>query len=250
MSRRKITFIVVWIIVLQLFNNSSIAQIDSTYTDSTSIQKDSVHVDTIKMKKKYEGERFLRIGTDVKALTFPVLFPGKSFAEFTLDYKYKDKTYAGAEIGWGKGNFDYPHLKYSTNTFYLRAGLDNSLLALRHSQDYDIVYAGFRYAMGFGNRSFATYSFDSPFGGEFVGEYDPERYFVHWGEVLFGMKVEIYPRCFLGWTGRAKFLFNKNTFETISPFYIAGYGNADRATSFDMSLYASFLIFNFKNIKK
>jgi len=235
-----------YIIILSVICQPNFAQDTTTVTMDapTSLPQDSTQVDTQSIKKKkYDGARFMRIGVDAKSIVFPLLFPGKSMVEVSLDYKYREKSFLVTEAGWGRGAYDYPHMAYNTNAYYFRAGIENSLLTPRHPFDFDVAFVGFRYAIGVGNRGDATYTFDSPFGGTFTNTVDAESFFVHWGEAVAGMKLEVMPRLFLGWTGRAKFLFNNSRFKNIKPHYIAGYGNADNSTSFDIGLNVQYIIF-------
>lgn len=251
----KIDFFKILTILTSLLwvHSVSSAQINGQSSDTLVQQTDSTLVnDSLKSlnKKKYQGIQFLRIGADIKSIVMPVIFSGKSFVEIAADYKYKDKLYWAGELGWGNGTYDYPHLNYSTKTTYLRLGLDNSILNPKYERDFDIAFVGFRYGMGLGKRSVATYAFDSPFGGEFSNEVDAESFFVHWGEIVAGMKLEIIKNVFVGWTGRAKFLFNNSAFETIKPHFVAGYGNADKSTSFDIGLYVQYKLFQIQPTPK
>ncbi len=219
--------------------------------DSTLIQtdsfpsKDSTSVQT-KKKKRYEGIHQWRIGTDLARLGMNLFDNQKMGLEIQTDFKRTDKQYWTAELGWGRENIDYTKIKYHTNTAYLKLGLDQSLLSSMGRKDFDIVFMGFRYALGFGNRSEASFSFDSPFGGSYSGVAPGQSFFVHWGEVTLGMKLEIWKRIFLGWTVRGKFLFNPGVFKDIKPNYIAGYGSGDKATNFDANLYLSYALIRYQ----
>lgn len=203
--------------------------------DSTSVKK-----------KKYGGYYQWRVGTDLARIGFNFINPGKMGYDFQVDFKDRDKIYWTAEAGYGRGKIDYEQLKYTTHTTYLKVGLDNAMLKPGGEKDFDIVFLGVRYAAAYGNRSDATYSFDSPFGGVYEGVQEGQNFFVHWGEITLGMKLEVWKRVFMGWTARGKFLFNPGVFKEISPNYIAGYGSADNATSFDINLYLSYALIRYQ----
>lgn len=204
-------------------------------TDSTAVGKKN------KEKKPYQPQ--LRFMFDVGnfALNFAGL--GRSDYEFSIDYQYRNNWYLVAEGGYAKGKIDFDNLKYNTNSTYFRIGADKSLLQPISNKDFDIVFFGFRYGASMGNRTEAYYVVPSQFGPNRDGTMEAQSFFVHWGEMTGGIRVEMWRGIYAGWNFRARFLLNSKTFENkLTPNYIAGYGNGDKSTSFGFNVYLGYAI--------
>lgn len=182
----------------------------------------------------------LRIGFDIGRILFNNLFPSRQGYEIQVDYNWKKNLYWAAEAGWGKGKIDYPFLQYQTKGSFIRLGIEQSLFGNISPKDFDNAFIGVRYGMGFGSMGDAQFTVPSPFGGQSEGSAPGQNYFVHWGEIVAGVKVGIWKNLYAGWSIRGKFLFNPKTFKTIAPNYIPGFGKGDKNTVFDFNFYLSY----------
>ncbi|HET8574403.1 MAG TPA: DUF6048 family protein [Edaphocola sp.] len=180
------------------------------------------------------------IGFDFGRILFNNLFPSRKGYEMQVDYNWSDNLYFAAETGWGRGKIDYAFLKYTTKGTFIRLGVNKTLLGRLGPNDFDNAFIGVRYGMGFGHMSDAAFSVSSPFGGSSDGEVPGQNYFVHWGELVGGLKVGFWHNLYAGWTVRGKFLFNPGTFGNLSPNYIPGFGKGDKNTIFDFNFYLSY----------
>jgi hypothetical protein len=74
----------------------------------------------------------------------------------------------------------------------------------------------------------------------------------HWGELVFGMKGELFPNFFFGWSFRAKFPFAVTKDDNIKPYIVPGIGKITGGTPFDFSvgLYYRLPIFRTKTLPK
>lgn len=206
------------------------------------VAKDSIAASTVPVPKPPSGYRQLRLGADIGRFVFNAMYPSRPSWEVQADYTLGDKSYLALEAGWGHSKIDYPNLSYSNNSAFIRMGIDRSLLEKLGEKDFDIAFIGFRYGNAVGNRNEATYRITSTFGKVASGTVPAQSYWVHWGEVNAGIRVEVIPHLFLGWNLRLKFLLNPGTFEELAPNYIAGYGSGDKATAFDFNFYTSYAI--------
>lgn len=182
----------------------------------------------------------LSVGFDVSRFLFNNLFPSRQGYEIQADYNWKKNLYWAAEAGWGKGNVDYSFLKYQTKGSFLRLGIEQSLLGILGPKDFDNAFIGVRYGIGLGNMSNVHFTVPSPFGGTSEGNAPGQSYWVHWGEIVAGVKVSIWNNFYAGWMIRGKFLINPKTFKTLSPNYIPGFGKGDKNTVFDFNFYLSY----------
>lgn len=198
--------------------------------------------DSVLVKAKANSGHQLRLSFDASKLLLNNLTDNKSAYEGALDYYLNKELYAVADLGMGNSVIDYPDLKYKTNNTFLRLGLDKSLFERKRPQDWGIGFFGFRYGLGFINRSEAQYSTDDGLGGITSGTLAADNFTAHWFELTGGMKLELIKGVFAGWTVRAKFLLNQKALGDLKPAYIAGYGPGEKATAFDYNFYISYAI--------
>lgn len=204
-----------------------------------------VNVDTATQKKKEPKPPYVhqfRVGFDLSRIAANIMFPSRQSYEIQADYLLRNNIYIVAETGYGTGKVDYENLKYSNSGYYFKIGVDKSFLDIVSAKDFDIGFIGLRYGAGPGKRAEATYSVPSIFGPPTMGTTPAQNYFVHWGEITGGVKVEIFKGIFLGWNGRMRFLLNPGVFKELSPAFIPGYGKGDKSTAFDINFYISYAI--------
>lgn len=201
--------------------------------------------DTVTEKKKTPKPPYVhqfRAGFDLSRIAANLMFPSRQNYEIQMDYLLRNNLYVVAETGFGKGTIDYENLKYSNTGYYFKIGVDKSFLDIISAKDFDIGFIGIRYGAGPGNRKEATYIVPSVFGSSTSGTLAAQSYFVHWGEITGGVKVEVLRNIFLGWNVRMRFLLNPGVFKELSPAFIPGYGKGDKSTAFDINFYASYAI--------
>lgn len=219
------------------------AQLHRDTSAVTSKDTALVTTDTVSRKKKVPKPPYLhqlRVGADISRIAFNLMYKSKKAYEFQADYALRGKLYIAAEAGFGKGKVDFDNLKYSTDGAFIRLGVDNSILDRLGATDFDMAFIGARYGIGIGNRSEAHYKVPTIFGSGAEGVVPASNYTAHWGEILGGIKVEIWKGVFAGWSARAKFLFNSGSFKELAPSFIPGYGPGDKSTAFDFNMYLSY----------
>ncbi len=231
--------------------NDSLIQLHSNNTlnplvdaDTAKVVTDITVADTtakIKEPKPPYLHQF-RIGFDMAKVVNNFLSDNNTAYEIQADYRLRKDVYIAAEGGWGRGKVDKTELSYTTNSTYLRLGLEKSMLDRINKRDLDLAFFGFRYGLGIGNRSDAAFLVPSPFGVPTEGSSPGQNFVIHWGEMVAGIKTELWNGIYAGWSFRAKFLLNPGVFPELAPNFIAGYGRADRATSFDFNFYLSYAI--------
>lgn len=192
--------------------------------------------------KKPPYMRQFRIGVDIARIPMNFANPSKQGYELQLDYILRNNLYVVAETGYGRGNIDYSFLKYTANSTFVKFGVDKQILDIISDTDFDIAFIGIRYGAGYVRRNEATYLIENPFGGLVAGTIPAKNQLAHWGELNGGLKVEIWPKIFLGYNVRMRFLLNAKAFDELAPNYIAGYGRADAPTAFDFNFYLSYAL--------
>jgi hypothetical protein len=117
----------------------------------------------------------------------------------------------------------------------MRAGADYNVLPVKDRSVHHSITVGLRY--GF---STFTHKSDHVFiPGGYWGGYLPEPYENslkgHWVEMVGGMKAEIVPNLFLGWSLRFRFLLKGEIDPVMVPELIPGYGNGGEERVFGFS---------------
>lgn len=197
--------------------------------------------DTAKKPKPPYVHQF-RVGIDIARIPFNLANPNKQSYTVQADYKLRGNLYLYAEAGAGRGKVDYDNLKYTGSNYYFKFGPDMNFLDIISNSDFDIGFLGLHYGGSAGKRNEASYTVKSPFGAPVEGSVPAESYFVHWGEISGGIRVEIFRHIFVGWNGSMRFLLNSGTFSEIAPNHIAGYGAGDKSTAFDVNVFISYAI--------
>lgn len=215
------------------------AVVDSLQTDSLASAVDS----SSKKKVKEPYERQFRLMFDVYQPISNLIAPGQYTYEISVDYAISKDAFVVFEAGNGGGKVDYDNLKYNSNNTFFKLGIEKSFFAPMYTGDWDMLVIGARYGIGFGQRGDATFTIPNPFGGTSVGESPAKNYMAHWGEVLAGLRFELLPRFYMGWNVRMRFNFTPGIFDgQVAPKHMAGFGQADKATSFGFNYYIGYAI--------
>ena len=117
------------------------------------------------------------------------------------------------------------------------------MFAPQNANDRDGLFMGLRLAGTTIQRSQAYYSITDSVWGTTTGTVDAKNLKGFWLELVPGIRVSPYKHFFMGWTVRAKFLFNPKDLSELAPLYIAGYGKGDKNAVFDINFYISYALF-------
>lgn len=221
----------------------------SNRTDSAAnIKKDSLPAgvtDSAAKQKKVKDpfERQFRLMLDVFNPISDIFIPGQYTYEITADYTISKDAFLVMEAGNGGGKVDQPNLRYSSNNTFLKFGIEKSFFDPMYKGDWDMLLIGARYGIGFGQRGAASFTIPNPFGGNTTGEAPAKGFISHWGEVLMGLRFELLPRVYMGWNFRMRFNFTPGIFDgQAAPKHMAGFGQADRSTTFGFNYYIGYAI--------
>lgn len=175
----------------------------------------------------------------------------KKSYEIAFDYSLPKDIYLALEAGFGNAKVDYtaPTLQYTSSNSFFRVGFQKSMLQRMSASDWDMVFIGLRYGMGFIKRSDAIYSIDNQYFGNSSGVIPGTNLTAHWIEITGGMRVDLVAGLFAGYNIRAKFLINPKSFKELAPYNIAGFGKGEKTAVFDFNMYLGYAInWNKKNV--
>ncbi len=207
--------------------------------------------DSTANKKIVATQNQLSIGVDFFQPVLNSFSSGKKTYEGIIEYSLPNDVYLAVEGGFGTGQVDYtaPILKYTTSNSFVRVGVNKSMLQRLATSDWDMVFIGLRYAVGFIQRSEAQYSIDNQYFGNVYGTIPATNMTAHWAEITGGMRVELFKGLFAGYNVRAKFMLNPKSFKELAPYSIAGFGKGEKTAVFDFNMYLSYAIrWNKKNV--
>jgi len=184
----------------------------------------------------------LRLGVDILRTILNLAQDAQQSYEASLDYYWRKELYIVLEGGAGSSHYDYPDLNYTSNSSFVRLGVDKTILSRLGPGDWDAAFFGLRYGLGFIQRGEASYLIVDSVWGNSSGLVPAKNFMAHWAELTGGVRVELLHGLFAGWDVRARFLLNGRSFQDLSPSFIAGYGRGDKTTVFDFNFYLLYAI--------
>jgi hypothetical protein len=196
-------------------------------------------------------ERGLRIGFDASRLVVTVFSPERKAYEMSFDTEIKPRLYAVLEGGMETVNQENDNMKYHSNGFYGRMGIDYNILKRDDPKSRDMVFFGFRYAFGSLTQKTDSYVITEPRYGDINGSFETANLNCHWIEGAFGCKVEVVRNFFMGICMRERILlFSKSnlTYPNAWP----GFGDGSKKSMFALnySLYYQIPLMKVKILAK
>lgn len=176
-----------------------------------------------------------RFGIDLARFIYLLADPPQKGAELSVDFEVYKNIYPVIELGYNSIYAIQESFDYASAGTYGRAGFDYNVLNLKDRSMHHTITVGFRYGT-----SIFTHSSENVVIPEgYWGDYYPEPYENslrgHWLEIVGGMKAEVVPNLFLGWSLRFKFLLNPDMDPVMIPELIPGYGTGGENKTFGFS---------------
>jgi len=198
---------------------------------------------------RYEGPR---IGFDLSRFLLPAFQSGSRHGwEIQGDIPYKGNWFPTAEIGMEWFDDKQQTFHYLSNGIYGRLGVDLNIAKFESLKDQDLLFVGIRYGYSHFNQE-ANNIIYSNYWGDVNSSLSRRPMSAHWGEIVFGMKGELFKNFFLGWTFRGKFPLVQTNDPNIKPYIIPGLGKTTGEIPFAFTFTASyrFPIFKTKTLPK
>ena len=128
-----------------------------------------------------------------------------------------------------KSKADYD---YNSNGTFLRVGIDYDILNVGKWQDNDNIFLGLRYGYSWQSHSSDKIVVVDSYWGDLNTSIGSTSVNSHWVETLFGLRSEMFPNFYMGWSVRARFLLTASHQGIMEPYYVAGYGLFDNKVNF------------------
>lgn len=193
---------------------------------SLSAQNETVksnNADSLKIERKYG----LRIGGDIGKLIRTAIDDEYTGFEIAADYRLKKNIYLAGEIGFDEKDNVTDYLDVTTSGSYFKAGIDYN--SYQNWLDMDnMIYFGFRVGASSFNHtlnSFKTYNTSQYWGDQFASNTSEkfEGLTAIWGEIILGLKAELFNNLYMGLNVQLKFLANENQPDNFQNIYIPGF---------------------------
>lgn len=183
-------------------------------------------------------------GVDLAAnfLDAPLMLAGQQYGAYDMRASVSlfNWVFPTVEVGLGYAR-PLGDVTYTPRTaMYYRLGFDYNFL-YKSTPDYK-VYAGFRaaYTPWRYNLRAGEYTSSSSSSADTADTADTphksvviqQRADMYYGQVLFGIKVKVYRRLYMGWDIRYSFPLKMTDFEPSTDWYIPGYGGSTISGSF------------------
>lgn len=148
--------------------------------------------------------------------------------EARLSYRLNYKYYIVAEPGIAQFSYSQYNYDYSSEGFFIRAGVDINLLKTKpaYSGRNHFAGIGLRYGLSLFNQETPSATFTNYWGGY---DFSLERELVnaHFLEINGGVKAELFRNILIGWTVRGRLILYQSAGKTRRPLMIPGAGGGD-----------------------
>lgn len=145
-------------------------------------------------------------------------------AQININHKY----FPVIEMGYaGANKTAFNEINFATNALFARVGMDFNLIKPKpgKTMSHNFFLAGLR--LGFSNFNFDynNITIKNDYWNESkTYNIDNHNTTKAWFEITAGIRVEILPKIYMGWTIRNKNKFGEKKLGELSPWYIPGYG--------------------------
>ncbi len=174
----------------------------------------------------------VKLGTDLSYAGLSLLKENRSLYELNADIDFY-RFLLTADFGLSDYDLIDESFNYNNSGSYYRAGLDYNLLKI--TPDENTIYLGMRYVASDYTENF-NYYYSDPFYGDFQEDITAIKRNSRWFEMVLGMKVKVWDRIFLGWTGRFKFLKSTSSLpSSFGNYWIPAYGKGVNDTMWGLN---------------
>ncbi|HEX8561445.1 MAG TPA: DUF6048 family protein [Flavobacterium sp.] len=191
----------------------------------SSAQEAPAPADTIPPKIERFG---VRVGVDLFKLSRSIYDKDYKGIEVVGDYRLTKNHFIAAELGNEDATIDETQLNFTTKGSYIAFGFDYNTYENWLNME-NMIYVGLRYGIASFNQTLNSYTIYNP--NPQFGEAPPIRsgekfsgLTASWAEVVVGVKAEMLPNLYAGFSLRLKRLVTNNEPDTFANLYIPGFG--------------------------
>jgi len=192
--------------------------------DSNNQKKDTIKPSRVPVNP------YIRLGIDVSSVMRNILEPEVQQYEVSFDTGIQHNWFATAEAGFMNVNSERETFAYKSNGYFLRLGAEYNLLNKKPDPDKNnLVLIGARYGYSFLQHRSPFFFVENEYWGNYTGSMNSSFFNLHWMELTGGVKTEVLPNLFLGWTIRVRVRIFSSRDPELQPYFIPGFGHGDRS---------------------
>ncbi len=179
----------------------------------------------------------VRFGVEVSYPVRGIFEPATKQYEASMDLEFLPNWFGVLEGGILMVDIKREDFEYYTNGHFFRTGINFNVLGNDALDDNDMVYIGIRYGyskqyQGADNVMVSDgYWVEEPI----ITSVEKVDFNVHWGELIGGVKTELFTNLFMGWSLRVRLRMSDTDETMIKPYQIGGFGRGDNKTAFDFN---------------
>jgi len=176
-----------------------------------------------------------RFGLDLARFAYILADPSEIGAEVSMDFELVKNLYPVVELGFSSISEDEDFFSYSAGGAYGRLGFDYNLINLKDRRDHHSFTIGMRYGLAVFSQEARNIHVPNPYWGDYLRSTYEKSLQGHWTEIVAGVKAEMLPNLFMGWSLRYKILLNPDMDPQVPPYLVPGYGTGGKETNFGVS---------------
>lgn len=179
-----------------------------------------------------------RIGINLVPFVNYFTSPPVFGAEASLDFEIAENFFPVFEAGTASISDSIGEVSYSASGIYGRIGMDYNLLPPKDRSVQHAFTAGFRYGISLMQHKANNIRIPADYWGDYLLQRYENTLAAHWIELVGGIRAEVLPNFYLGWTIRYRILLNPGMDEQLTPLHIPGYGKGaeDRGIGFSYTV--------------
>lgn len=176
-----------------------------------------------------------RFGLDLARFAYVLAEPSEIGAEVSLDFEVIRDLYPVVELGYSSIFENEDFFDYSAGGAYGRVGIDYNLINLKDRSEHHSFTIGMRYGISIFNQEASNIIVPNPYWGDYLRSSYEKSLKGHWAEIVAGVKAEMLPNLFMGWSLRYKILLNPEMDPLVPPYLVPGFGSGGKDTNFGIS---------------
>ncbi len=177
-----------------------------------------------------------RIGFEMSYPARILFEPETEQFETSIDIEFSKNWFGVLEAGILGVDVERDDFNYYSDGYFFRTGLDFNILGRETLKENDVVYFGLRY--GYGKQKHGADNiivYDEYWDTSYTTSVDGSDFESHWGEIVGGVKTELFANLFIGWSLRLRLILHETEETLMKPYRIAGFGSGGENTAIDFN---------------
>ncbi len=202
----------------------------------------------------YKNKYGLRVGIDLYNPVYTFIDDSRKGLELVGDYRISSKLFIAAELGYVENTTDEDFVNFTTNGSYIKAGVDYN--AYENWLDMEnMIYVGFRYGFSSFSQTLNSFTINNDPFYDNISEVETGEKLdglnAHWGEIVLGVKAELFNNLYLGFSFSGKKILSSKQPDNFKNLFAPGFNRVFLNNSgFGINYTISYLIPLYKKSKQ